>query len=52
MAGMSTFLSSCSSTPAICDIIEPVTVSKNDSLTKETKESIVKTNLLIERVCD
>lgn len=45
-------LSSCSNTPAMCDIIEPITVSKDDKLTKQTEVNIVRTNLIIERVCD
>ena len=49
---MCMFLSSCAKSPAICDVIEPVTISKHDVLTKETKEAIVKNKLLIERLCN
>lgn len=45
-------LSSCANTHEICEVIEPVTVSVDDVLTKQTKEDIVKVNLLIKRVCD
>lgn len=46
------FLSSCANTPAMCDALTPVTVSVNDVLTKQTKEEIVRNNLLIERLCN